>query len=179
MYYFGCYDWKGISLLTNIAHRINSRTALDVGANVGNHAIFISEYCEKLYSFEPNNRPSKIFREAISSSTNKNIHLLEFGLGASNETLPFYDFKGNYGRSSFVYDASQVGLFESKEFEVRIGDSVVKDLELSDIDLIKIDVEGFEKEVLVGLQETIRDQQPIIDFEYNQQTRKKCRISQG
>jgi hypothetical protein len=42
------------------------------------------------------------------------------------------------------------------------------------VDLVKLDVEGFELEVLRGLQATLAEQQPLIVMEYGPVTRDKA-----
>ena len=49
----------------------------------------------------------------------------------------------------------------------RIGDEVLRELEIEDICAIKIDVEGAELAVLLGLQSTLRSCRPSVIFEVN------------
>lgn len=57
---------------------------------------------------------------------------------------------------------------------IRRLDDVVDELGIDDITLIKIDVEGFEPEVLKGGRETIRRMLPVIFAEFN---RERMRIN--
>jgi|GEM_PF-2024195 len=41
MYYFGCFDKKGVRLITSLCKAIDCRTALNIGANIGNHAVHL------------------------------------------------------------------------------------------------------------------------------------------
>jgi hypothetical protein len=52
--------------------------------------------------------------------------------------------------------------------EVRRGDDVVKEMALDALHFVKIDVEGFEVEVLKGLCETLARFRPAVFFEWNQ-----------
>lgn len=171
MYYFGIYDKKGVTLAKDYCASINCRNALDIGANVGNHAIHLAKACDKLYCFEPNDSVANVFSSALNSKKS-NIKLYRFGLSDRDETLRFYENSGNLGASSFEKEHNKNECTE-KRLNVRSGDAVVKELDISNIDFIKIDVEGFEKEVLSGLRNTIKDNNPIIDFEYNSTTRAK------
>ncbi|MFT4517776.1 MAG: FkbM family methyltransferase [Halioglobus sp.] len=173
MYYLGAYDHKGVSLITQIARNVNCQTALDIGANIGNHAVFLGDHCAELYCFEPNDSPRNVFEGALQRAGKTNIHLLDYGLAESNETLKFFELASNLGASSFVFDEKNAGDYVEKQLKIRHGDEVVTELGITDIDFIKIDVEGFEKEVLTGLQATIAVQQPVIDFEYHADTREK------
>ncbi len=171
MYFFGLFDKKGVDLIVSICDKINCRTALDIGGNVGNHAVHLSDVCQRVYSFEPNNTPGDVFESALKSKKS-NIELLHYGLGEKNERLDFFEDEVNLGRSSFVKEHIQRKAFSGKKvLEVKVGDQVVSELGLENIDFIKIDVEGFEIQVLAGLKNTIVENQPIIDFEFNSITR--------
>ena len=49
---------------------------------------------------------------------------------------------------------------------VREGDRCRKELHIPPPDVLKIDVEGFEPQVIAGLAETIRQKRPVIFFEH-------------
>ena len=171
MFYFGLFDKKGVDLIVDLCKRINCRTALDIGANVGNHAIHLNNVCKKVYSFEPNDTPRNIFSDALRSKPS-NIVLFPFGLSNNDEVLEFYEDENNLGRSSFVKEhIAKKEFHNNKTLEVKIGDNVITENGITNIDFIKIDVEGFEIQVLTGLQKTISDNQPLIDFEFNSITR--------
>lgn len=61
----------------------------------------------------------------------------------------------------------------SKKIIVQRGDDFVNSSLISDIDFIKIDVEGLEKEVLEGLSMTINKNLPLIYLEFSQFTSNK------
>jgi FkbM family methyltransferase len=171
MYFFGLFDKKGVDLIVSICDSIGCRTALDIGANVGNHSVHLSDVCDAVYSFEPNDTPGDVFKKALKTKESS-IKLFNFGLSNKDEKLEFYEDERNLGRSSFVKEHIEKKQFNSKKIlEVKRGDEVIIDNNIVDIDFIKIDVEGFEIQVLYGLKKTIRENQPIIDFEFNEITR--------
>jgi hypothetical protein len=53
------------------------------------------------------------------------------------------------------------------EVSVRTLDSIVQEQNLTRVDLIKIDVEGYEADVLTGGKATFQEYQPITQIEYN------------
>jgi hypothetical protein len=66
---------------------------------------------------------------------------------------------------AFVSDQTQASAGHViEEIKIRRGDSF---LEGSEIDFVKIDVEGFEMKVLEGLGSVLEDQQPIAVIELN------------
>jgi FkbM family methyltransferase len=50
--------------------------------------------------------------------------------------------------------------------QVRSGDSFLKENGIPPPDVLKVDVEGFEPEVLAGLEQTIRERRPVIILEH-------------
>ena len=48
-----------------------------------------------------------------------------------------------------------------------MGDDLVRELGLTDVSLIKIDVDGYDIKVLRGLSSIIVEQRPIVQFEYS------------
>lgn len=52
--------------------------------------------------------------------------------------------------------------------KVHHADKIIEKLELAHIDLIKIDVEGYEKSVLKGMENTLQKYRPVIIMEYHQ-----------
>lgn len=143
------------------ATRFAGGALIDIGANIGNHAIFLGPYFREVHCFEPN--PAIADRLAENAALNGfDFHIHRVGLGAVDADLPFTpDDSGNQGRGSFAATAGNSAL----TLPVRRGDDLLAGVD--DIALIKIDVEGFELETLRGLQHTLaRSRAPVI-FEFD------------
>ena len=69
-----------------------------MGAYIGNHAVFFSNYFKNVISFEPNSFSYKLLD--INTSKKKNIKIHNFGLSDKNQTKDFYSYENNYGGSS-------------------------------------------------------------------------------
>lgn len=136
---------------------------LDVGANIGNHALYLSDKFDAVHCFEPNPTTLKLLRDNLALNAATNIHIHPVGLGARPGSLPFHEDKSNLGVSRFVAEPGE----DTVALEVLTGDSVVADRKIADVRYIKVDVEGFEPEVLEGLRQTIAGFQPVVTFEYN------------
>lgn len=131
---------------------------LDIGANLGNHTVFFAKECgaKKVYAFEPTRKTFQILEENIR------INNLNSIVVAMNIALGEKDTKANV-----IVNTKDAG---SNHVEENIDGNVIMNtldgLSLSDkIDFIKIDVEGFELEVLKGAKETIAKDHPDIFIE--------------
>ena len=135
---------------------------IDVGSNYGWHSIMSSNLCETVYSFEPQRYIYNIQKENIKQNNITNIKLFNYGIGNTNEQLNMSPI--NYNESVNVGDLS-IGL-GGEIVEVKTLDS----LTLKKVDIIKIDVQGFEKFVIEGGINTINEHKPllIIEFEDHQ-----------
>src|SRR5690606_12798328 len=99
------------------------------------------------------------------------IEVQALGLSNENARLPFYAPTGsNEGIGSF--DASTLGKGNRLigELELVRGDDFFAARSDLKIDLMKIDVEGFEKLALEGLQQTLAKNRPLVICEITYDT---------
>ena len=92
---------------------------------------------------------------------------MNLGVGSKNNIkLPFFRATGdNIGVSSFIKNFSPQNLNPIK-VSLRTLDSITSSLKITQVDYLKIDVEGFDYEVLKGARKTILKSTPVIQFEY-------------
>lgn len=146
-----------------IERNLAGGTFVDVGANIGNHALYLAGAFDEVHCFEPN--PPIADRLAHNAALNGiDLAIHRVGLGAEDGELPFHsDLAGNAGGSRFVSDPSAA----TNVLPIRNGDRWFRENGIARADLIKIDVEGFELEVLKGLRETIGSQRPKLVLEFD------------
>lgn len=172
VFFYGAYERENLLFLRELVCNKSNPVFVDVGANVGVHSLFMSQFCSEVHSFEPNPTVRNKLEEKIKINTISNIIIHDVGLGSNNQALPYFESKGNnQGTGSFVEGYSQNNQEKSIQLMVVCGDDYFKKFDLKAIDLVKIDVEGFEKNVLIGLRETIKKYRPIIFLEYSKATR--------
>jgi FkbM family methyltransferase len=135
---------------------------VDVGANIGNHSIYLAKFlgASHCIPIEPNPEALTILRINIRLNGLTNIvdqrHL---GIGFANQESQaniVYPQTNNLG-------AARLSVEERGAFKVRRGDDVLR--EYNQIDFIKIDVEGMEMAVLSGLSMCIAKSKPNIFIE--------------
>ncbi len=154
---YGMYEAKEIKLISTIFDfDTKNYNALDIGANIGNHTVFLSELFNKVLAFEPLTLARQLL--IINTSGVENVTVFPFGLSdmSGKKLLSFSE--RNYGKASLNENQEY-----SEEIEIKKGDDIV-DIPIS---FIKIDIEGHELMALSGLKETIKETLPIIAFEYN------------
>ena len=139
-------------------------TYCDIGANVGNHAIFVAKFLHaaRLVLIEPNppaieTLESNLFLNGIEGLCDRR-HL---GIGLSDGAHDSASMR-TPGRNLGAARIREVGAEGEGEIVLATGDSL---LEAEAFDLIKIDVEGHEMKVLSGLAGTIRTTRPKIFIE--------------
>jgi len=138
---------------------------LDIGANTGQHSLFMSKYAKEIHAFEPWEPVITRFRRMVESNHIKNIVIHPFGLGNENSKKPFYkppDF--NLGTGSFVEGFKENNSYEGN-LDIRIGDDALREAGVTSVTLIKMDIEGYEKLALKGLHRTLQIHRPVVEFE--------------
>lgn len=146
-----------------LAHCMGARVCLDIGANVGNHAIFMAKVlkAETVYVFEANPSAANVLRRNIGCNGLADAidtSFLGIGVGAMEATMRVYNPQlNNLGAARLKSDAQ--------------GDIKIKTIDSLAInklpDFVKIDVEGMEIDVLKGMKRMIAQSRPRIFIEVN------------
>ena len=155
----GYYELKELKMLQKwLTKKINCGLALDVGANIGNHSVFFSNFFSKVISFEPNPETYELLK--INAKSKKNISTYNYGLSNTKCIKNFFSYHLNYGGSTIIkkkkykYNKFRANFYKFDDLKIK-----------SKVDLIKIDVEGSELNVLKGMEKTLRRHNPIVVFE--------------
>ena len=138
-----------------------NRNCVDVGAHIGTHTLPFSRLFEYVNSFEATDRNFQYLQKNVETNNINNVTCHECALGS----------KSGFVNMSKLGDhnSGQYGVKEDSDGDVRLEklDSIAGTFDLVDIDFIKIDVEGYESEVLEGARDTIRTYKPMIQVEAN------------
>ena len=142
-------------------------TACDIGANVGNHSRVFATKFAKVISFEPN--PTVLDLLKFNTKSYPNITVSETALGSSEGLITLSGDKSNLGNYSLVSNkdkSTTVAHFINRQtfgVEIVTLDSFLQTLK--NLQFIKLDVEGFEYQVLKGATKCIRKFHPVIAME--------------
>ena len=147
--------------------------ALDIGANIGNHAIYLSDTFAQIHAFEPNPVTLARLRANLAlNSLESVVRVHGVALGKDSGTFRFRENNdGNLGASGFLAPGETVDAL-SRELELNVvnGDDYIADLNLRRIDFVKIDVEGWEAPLLEGMTKALAAFRPVVSFEYHGQS---------
>jgi FkbM family methyltransferase len=160
----GIYERRSLELVFKYLKKhsilFSKTVALDVGANIGNHSLFFSNYFEKIVAFEPHPLNYKLIELNSSLSSKKNIEIYNSGIS------------DQYGEMTIsCVDVANSGSFSLNNTPSISSDTLVIVNTLDNlcngrhISLIKIDVEGMELNVIKGASNIILQYQPVILFE--------------
>lgn len=141
----GLSSWRGLrswladksAIATAVKEFPRGSLCLDVGAHIGLSAITVAvlhpDY--RVVAFEPMPLAQRVLRQNLAANGITNVELFEAAVAGFSETISFSD--------------------NGPWFSATLGTVVCKTVRLDDLDLgtpafIKIDVEGFEPNVLAG-----------------------------
>lgn len=145
-------------------------TVLDIGANLGLVTVILSGLVGprgRVHAFEPIPAMQELIERAAARNGSGNINLHRVALGATSAELLLSVPHGHAGSASFVETRH---LADSTEImvPVRTLSDVMAGEEVDHVRLIKIDVEGFEAEVLAGAAQFFASSRPdAVLFELN------------
>lgn len=148
--------WEPHNVALMQEHIKPGSTVLDIGANIGFFSVVLSSIVGssgRVYSFEPVASNLEILNYNIANLVDANVTIVDKALGKTFGTISMQSERGNMG-NSFVVDEHQGSI------ELVTLDS----LELNP-SFIKMDVQGFEHDVLLGGLETLQRCRPTMIIE--------------
>lgn len=158
-----------------LAARILERDSIvfDVGANIGLTTLAFASIATggRVFSFEP--LPSSfqyleqnLFANGVASGRIGRIEALNVACGSTR--APGRLFEDSFSAGSFLISNPTGELGRSGvAVDVFRLDDVARNQALRRVDFVKIDVEGFELDVLDGMQEVLEKFRPIVCLEFN------------
>lgn len=131
-------------------------SVVDVGANIGYYLLLFRRFIREdgsVLCIEPEPRNLEELRRNIACNTLKNVKVISAAAGASDGKINLTP-----GLNAVVHESS-------KNADIKIDLCKLDSVVTCQIDFLKIDVEGYEVQVLMGAIETIRRCKPIIFME--------------
>jgi FkbM family methyltransferase len=189
----GPYQKQNLLRLRELAP--NARTILDVGMNIGMNSIEYATWGKVIHGFEPTPQTFEMALKNIElakaqkdSDLNKGwhrdskedpwssaeitgeIHPHNFGLGSEAGQFEILIKKNNAGHNHInnVHIPTKTGkqrTFKVEPEKVIVEVKTLDSLNYQDVDIIKVDTEGYEFPVVLGAEQTILKWKPVVQLE--------------
>ena len=166
VFYFGAYTKQELVVMQDFLEPKRDPVVIDVGANVGHHTLFALTKAKHVHSFEPFPPVAERLVEKLKINHIRNVTFHNVGLGDVSEFLEYTPpYTNNTGTGSFC---AKPGEGESIKLRVCVADDYFRDVGITKVDFIQMDIEGFEQNALRGLRTTLHTQRPICFVEWTQ-----------
>ncbi len=178
VYFYGAYSRHELDLLADLCALTppgRRPCMLDVGANGGNHTLFMANRCERIDAFEPFPPAIAILENRLATNGIKNCRVHPVGLADQTGAALFIPPLGsNPGTGYFDLKSNPVDVGRSDTLELRIveGGTYLDANHVPPTDILKIDVEGAEANVLAGLSQRLHRDRPAILMELSDRSRR-------
>jgi FkbM family methyltransferase len=148
---------------------LGANLIFDVGANGGDKTVQFLSVSDKVVSIEPSPAAVEILRQRFSG--NPRVTIVPKGVGRSNGTAPFHVFEAADSYNTFSAKwAKQLAAGSDRPRKIATSVLEVPVTTIDELiqehgypDYIKIDVEGYELEVVAGLSKNIQ----LVSIECN------------
>jgi len=155
---------------------------LDIGAHKGESVKFFSSlYLKpKIYAFEPSKISFAALKHAVNKIADSEISIYQIGIGDQEKVIDFFEsilsetstFVRPNSNSRYMKRKNRILLqsygdsFNSTPTRLTTVDTFVSENNIDRIDIMKIDIEGYELQAILGAEKTLReDKVRIIQFE--------------
>lgn len=146
-----------------------AQTVLDVGANVGIFALVaaLANPNADCYAFEPGPASGEVLRRNVERNPTARVTVVAAAVGASDGYVDIV-WNPQHGHDLMARVAADGGDTGAGQIRQRVPmialDSWARERQISTVDLVKIDVEGHERDVLAGMP-TILSRRPDLIIE--------------
>ena len=145
--------------------------AIDVGANIGYQAVAMAKVVGptgQVLAVEPVEALRGRLQENLTLNGIREVEMVGVAVGDKPGLLRLFPGRPDSPNKAQVsaIPHSHLDIGSGSEVEATTVDTLVADRGYHSVRLIKIDVEGYEPETLVGCQQVLRDFAPYVVFEF-------------
>ena len=160
--YFGIEDLGYQKVISDL---IKADNIIDIGANIGSTSLFFASINKKaqIFSFEPHPKTFKRAQKNISLNSFNNIKLINKGLGERIDKVKLFEINEKNPGMNRISTRKLEQPYT--EIDIDTLDNYVKSAGIDKADFIKIDVEGYEHQVLKGAVNTLKKTKPVLYIE--------------
>lgn len=172
--YLRAYRNRNHNLLTNGEAKVlemlppdSVRVALDVGCHAGSWTdqLLLRQPSARVIGFEPTPGLADLLEDKYANDGRFSLERVALGRVPGSATLYA---QGHSSVNSLVHNPA-AGDLEEIQVEVTTGDALLAREGLDVVDYVKIDVEGYDLEALMGFSDALQSARiGVVQFEYNE-----------
>ena len=134
---------------------------IDAGSWIGDFAAYASvRGAGLIYAFEPSEHAFRYLEQ--TAGLNRNIIPVKKGISNENANMKFFEDTEGSSIGSTLLNASDRDTKSFSQVQTVRLDDFVRENNIPRVDFIKADIEGFERHMLAGAQETLRRFSPKL-----------------
>lgn len=148
-----------------LKHTKQRRGAIDIGANIGTHARLMARDFQHVHAFEPNH----LCRACLTRNVEGN-NCVVYPFAVSDQSgqekeLFFTPSAQGGGTTQPTEEEAEVWSQKYRLDNAAVETVALDDLNLQNIDLVKIDIQGDEAVAIMGMERLLQSQMPVVLME--------------
>lgn len=158
----GTYQYKKITLALGYLQKDQFGLAIDVGAHVGLWSRVLAHHFKEVVAFEPLPELAACLRKNVEDLENVQVQQCALGSNADFMKMGVVPIRENSGNTRIATQRESATPDTLTFVDIRALDSFAADVP---VNFIKVDVEGYELDVLKGAEHTLLQDKPFIVVE--------------
>ena len=137
--------------------RFNPKVIIDGGANLGNYSLNVNKIIpdSNIYAFEPVEKTFNLLKNNISGYSK--IIAVNKGLFDKNCEMQINVYPSHTHSSIYDIESLPYNVVETEKINLIKGDNFIKENNISNIDLLKLDLEGAEFDAIQGFSKALNE----------------------
>jgi FkbM family methyltransferase len=138
--------------------------AVEVGSHIGTITVKLSKVVKEVYAFEPFKSSYDLLEKNLKLNNCHNVKI--FNKGVSNTCSSTHiKWVSDNNPGGLGLEGGEITKKGNQNQKIKVELLTLDSLYLKGLDFLKIDVEGFETQVINGSQKTIKEYMPLIVIE--------------
>ncbi|MBO6212328.1 FkbM family methyltransferase [Algoriella sp.] len=136
---------------------------IDVGGHIGRFTTLMAKNDWQVVTFEPiKSNYNLLMNNLNDNDCNQNAVVYNIGLGDKAVNQNIYFDRKELGEASMINNSSAN---DSENIKIEVFDELMKGYQFNDLTVVKIDVEGFEENVINGMKDFLTTEKPLMVLE--------------